>query len=80
MSRTLVLVAASSLLASILTWSVLSQAQAQQPVLDVQCTQLPQMQGMVDQAFVERFMSTQIAAGRKHFESVQGISTLLCAW
>lgn len=84
MSRTVAVAAAASLLSSILTWVVLGSASAQQPPtpqpVDVECTQLVQRPGQVDEVFVERFMSTQIAAGRKRFESVQGISTVLCAW
>ncbi|HHO49961.1 MAG TPA: hypothetical protein ENK18_03600 [Deltaproteobacteria bacterium] len=85
MSRTVVVAAAASLLSSILTWVVLGSALAQQPsapppVVDVECTQLLQRPGQIDEVFVERFMSNQIAAGRKRFESVQGISTVLCAW
>ena len=76
--------AASAMLASILTWTMLSTASAQDVptsvAQDVECVQVPQMNGMVDEAFVERFMSGQVALGRKRFESIRGLSTLLCAW
>ena len=46
----------------------------------VQCTQVPQRPGQLDETFVANFMSEQLTAGRSRFESVQGTSTVLCAW
>lgn len=63
---------------------LLSPAHAEPPTGKVVCTQVPQgvgaRPGMVDEQFVATFMSEQLAAGRERFTTVQGISTVLCAY
>lgn len=47
----------------------------------VTCTQVTQNStGVVDEAMVARFMSEQLDAGRTRFETVQGMSTVICAY
>jgi hypothetical protein len=46
----------------------------------VVCTQIQQSATQVDEAFVAKFMSEQIVQGRARFETVRGISTVLCAY
>lgn len=46
----------------------------------VQCTQVPQKPGQIDEVYVSNFMSQNLADGRSHFQAVSGISTVLCAW
>ncbi|MBX2797830.1 MAG: hypothetical protein KTR31_09185 [Myxococcales bacterium] len=83
MSRTVAVAVGSALLGAASMWTMLHPASAQEVVSSpptVVCTQLQQLPGQVDEAFVQRFMASQIAAGRKRFESVTGVSTVLCAW
>ena len=46
----------------------------------VVCTHVPQSASQVDADAVARFMSDQLAEGRTRFETVRGISTVLCAF
>jgi nitrous oxide reductase len=46
----------------------------------VTCTQVPQKPGQLDEQYVANFMSEQLGAGRTHFTSVTGVSTVLCGW
>jgi len=46
----------------------------------VVCAQIRQSATQVDEAFVAQFMSEQIVAGRARFETVRGISTVVCAF
>lgn len=46
----------------------------------VVCTQVQQQPGRLDEAYIANFMSEQIAEGRQRFQTVQGVSTVLCAW
>ncbi len=46
----------------------------------VVCVQVPQQPGRLDETYLANFMSEQIAAGRSRFETVTGLSTVLCAW
>lgn len=46
----------------------------------VRCVQVQQKPGALDDRFVEQFMNENVSAGRSNFETVQGISTVLCAW
>ncbi len=63
----------------LLLGSLLQPAQAQST--KVTCTQVTQNStGVVDEAMVARFMSEQLDAGRTRFQTVQGLSTVLCAY
>ncbi len=44
------------------------------------CVQVPQKPSQLDEGFVARFIDEQRAQDRKHFESLTGLSTVLCAW
>ena len=44
------------------------------------CIQLPQTTSQVDDRLVEAFMNRELANGRTRFETVRGISTVLCAY
>lgn len=46
----------------------------------VVCTQVPQMPGRLDENAIATFMSEQIGLGHERFQTVQGVSTVLCAW
>ncbi|MCB9686859.1 MAG: hypothetical protein H6735_17605 [Alphaproteobacteria bacterium] len=46
----------------------------------VVCAQVQQLPGRLDENFIATFMSEQIAEGRQRFQTVQGVSTVLCAW
>ncbi len=46
----------------------------------VVCAQVQQSATQVNEAFVAQFMSEQIVAGRARFETVRGISTVVCAY
>ena len=78
MSRSVLAAIVAALCATGLTWGLTTQANAQQGT--VQCTQVLQRPGSLDEAFVANFMSEQISQGRARFQSVQGVSTVLCAW
>jgi hypothetical protein len=83
MSRTVLAVALSAVVSAALTASlVLPTASAEGT--KVVCTQVPQglppRPSQVDDQFVANFMSEQLAAGRERFQTVQGMSTVLCAW
>ena len=56
---------------------------AQAAKTPVTCTQVPQKANgsmVTDEAFVARFMSDQLDEGRTRFETVHGLSTVLCAY
>ena len=78
MSRTVLTALAAAVCAAGLTWGLTTQATAQQPT--VMCTQVPQRPGQLDETFVANFMSEQISQGRARFNTVQGVSTVVCAW
>lgn len=46
----------------------------------VVCQQVQQKPGALDEQFVANFMSEQLAQGRDTFTTVQGISTVICAY
>lgn len=46
----------------------------------VVCTQVPQKPGQLDETFVANFTNEQIGQGRARFQTVQGVSTVLCAY
>lgn len=78
MSRSLV-VALALVVAALVGAAVASRpAEAAGPV--VVCTQVPQKPGQLDETFVANFMNEQIGQGRARFQTVQGVSTVLCAW
>lgn len=60
-------------------WST-SVARAEDRPKQVVCVQVPQQPGRLDETFLANFMGEQIAAGRSRFETVTGLSTVLCAW
>lgn len=73
------LAAAGLLLAGALLGGALQPARAKNT--PVTCTQVTQNStGVVDEAMVARFMSEQLDAGRTRFETVQGMSTVICAY
>lgn len=83
MSRTVLAVAFAAVASAGLTAAVLlptASAQGNRVV----CTQVPQglppRPSQVDDGFVANFMSEQIALGRERFTTVQGMSTVLCAY
>ncbi len=44
------------------------------------CVTVPQKPMRLDEEFVARFMNEQLDQGRTRFETVTGLSTVLCAW
>ncbi len=78
MSRTVLAALVAAAAAAGLTWGLAPKASAQTAA--VVCTQVPQKPGQLDETFVANFMSEQIAQGRVRFETVTGVSTVLCAW
>jgi len=48
----------------------------------VTCTQVPTKDGgmVTDEAFIARFMSDQLDEGRTRFQTVRGLSTVLCSY
>lgn len=46
----------------------------------VVCQQVVQRPGALDEQFVANFMSEQLGQGRDTFTTVQGISTVICAY
>jgi hypothetical protein len=46
----------------------------------VVCQQVLQRPGALDEQFVANFMSEQLGQGRERFTTVQGISTVICAY
>ena len=83
MTRTLVPVVLSALVSATVTAAILLPT-ADAAGTKVVCSQIPQglppRPSQVDDQFVANFMSEQIAAGRERFQTVQGMSTVLCAW
>lgn len=55
-----------------------SPAQAEGSRVD--CTQIPQRPGQMDEQFVANFMNEQLTIGHNHFTTVAGVSTVLCGW
>ena len=83
MSRTVLSVVLSAVVSALVTATLLAPT-ASATGTKVVCTQIQQglapRPGLVDDQFVANFMSEQIAAGRERFQTVQGVSTILCAW
>ena len=46
----------------------------------VVCQQVLQRPGALDEQFVANFMSEQLGQGRERFTTIQGISTVICAY
>ena len=78
MSRAVAAVLLAAVVSSVATIAWVSPASAQGN--KVVCTQVSQRPGQLDEAFVANFMSEQIGAGRERFQTVSGLSTVLCAW
>jgi energy-converting hydrogenase Eha subunit F len=73
------LLGALLLLVGLLVGGALQPAQAERT--PVTCVQVRQLEpGMVDQAMVAKFMSDQLDAGRTRFQTVPGMSTVICAY
>jgi hypothetical protein len=61
-----------------LAWAMPEAEAAKEPT--VVCTQIQQSATQVNEAMVAEFMSEQIVAGRARFQTVRGLSTVLCAY
>ena len=79
MTRTFVVALLASALGSLATFVALGLP-AQAEGTRVECTQIPQRPGQVDEQFVANFMSEQLTIGHNHFTTVTGVSTVLCGW
>lgn len=79
MARTFVVaIFASTLGAGVTLLALGSPAQAEGS--RVECTQVPQRPGQVDEQFIANFMNEQLTVGHNHFTTVTGVSTVLCGW
>lgn len=61
-------------------WMASGPANAQQMPASAVCTAVLQQTSIAPDAAVASWMNEQIAEGRTRFESVPGLTTVLCAW
>jgi hypothetical protein len=79
MSRPLVFVAVA-LLSAVGGYVLCLASPAEAAGTKVVCQQVVQRPGGVDEQFVANFMSEQLALGHERFTTVQGMSTVICAY
>lgn len=83
MTRVALYAAAAFLMGALTAFAgttVLGISSAEASGTRVICSQMPQKPGQIDEVYVANFMSEQLAHGRTNFTSVNGASTVMCAW
>lgn len=79
MTRTALVAVAAAVLGGALVFVAQGQpAHAEGP--RVVCSQVPQKPGSIDEQYVANFIEEQLTAGRVRFTTVNGVSTVMCAF